>query len=126
MTGGSVGCWCGEKPLKTAWILDRRYAGSLSIQGSDAGGSAVVHFPGGVSDSETTFLVPHATDSSSAIPGGASVEELTNYSFHNGYVAYPSPGCFHLKATLGEASVDIVVNQERCPDCQLKLAPGKP
>src|SRR5262245_21424833 len=116
MTGGSLGCWCGQRPLKTVWILDRRYAGTLSIRGVSTEGDVVVYFPGEVSNVETTFLVPNATEGSSAEPGGASAELLAKYAFHNGYVSYPSPGCFHLTATLGIKTVDIVVSQKRCHD----------
>jgi hypothetical protein len=122
MTGGSLGCWCGERPLKTAWILDRTHVGPLTVRGQSLSDGALVTFPGQADDRNLVFQVPNATSQSSAIPGGATVDELDRYAFHNGYVAYPHPGCFRLAASLGDQVVNLVVAQTRCPDCTVEPA----
>jgi hypothetical protein len=116
------GCWCGEHPLKTAWIVDRAYAGTLEVHGAGLDVGATVHFPSVRDDHDESFVVndAHVTG---VIPGGIEPDEEAHYAFHMGYVSYPQPGCYRLVASLGDRVVDIVIDQPRCPDCTLPTKP---
>ena len=120
MTAGDPGCWCGDRPLKTAWIVDRRNAGSLTVRGESIDDHVAVGFAHGTS----TFEVPDA-DRSTAVPGGADASELEQYAFHVGYVSYPRPGCYELTASFGGRQVRIVTEQARCADCSATAGPAR-
>jgi len=122
MTPG--GCWCGERPLKTAWAVDRRYPGALEIQGADLRTGAAVHFPGFDDDRATSFVVRDVSQSN-AIPGGIDADEFAAYTFHNGYVSYPRPGCYQFVARLAGEVVRITIYQPLCPQCALEVPPPR-
>jgi len=119
MTPG--GCWCGERPLKTAWVVDRRYSGALEIRGADLRTGAAVHFP--LDDDRATSFVVRDVSQSNAIPGGINADEFAAYAFHNGYVSYPGPGCYEFVARLAGEVVRIIVDQPLCPQCALEVPP---
>jgi hypothetical protein len=120
MTGGR--CWCGERPQKTVWIIDRSYPGTLVVYGEALGANAAVYFPSARNDHDRSFVVNDASQTS-MVPGGIEPDEEERYAFHPSYVSYSQAGCYRLVATLSGRVVDIVVNQPRCPDCTLATAP---
>ena len=120
------GCWCGERAVKSAWIVDRAHPGTLEVRGTGLEIGATVHFPSVGDDHAASFVVEDAHVTGAA-PGGIQPDEAARYAFHMGYVSYPQPGCYRLVASLGDRVVEIVVDQRRCPDCALPTkVPSRP
>lgn len=113
MVDGSFGCWHDGRPVKTLWIVDRGYAGSLEVRGERVTGGAVVTFQREGSVPSSQLIIPNASQPS-VIPGGASSSQQARYAFHSSYALYPHPGCWRLTTSLGGSAVDIVVQQVLC------------
>lgn len=120
MTRGGDECWCGERAIKTAWIVDRRHAGALEVTGASLDGGVAVRFPLDSANVHSSFRISDA-GRSTAPPGDAPSFELEQYAFHVGYVSYPRPGCYRLSASVGRSQVEIVVDQPECVDCSIDL-----
>ena len=112
MVDGGFGCWYDDGPVKTLWIVDRRYAGSLEVRGESVIGESAVTFERG--EAITAHLIVPNARQTSVIPGGASPSEHARYVFHPSYAFYPRPGCWRLTTSLGGNAVDIVVQQVLC------------
>jgi len=112
MVDGSFGCWHDGQPVKTLWIVDRRYAGSLEVRGEEVSGAGVVNFQS-EEVASSRLLIANASRTG-VIPGGASAAEQAGYAFHSSSVLYPHPGCWRLTASLGGRATEIVVRQVLC------------
>jgi hypothetical protein len=106
---GGGGVWQGPgMPIKSVWILDRRVAGALRVNGRNLQTNESLTFREGMEGAITSSLVIEAPLAHSMIPGGASAEVMRKFAFVSSYVFYPSPGCWELTAQLGNEQQKFV------------------
>lgn len=108
---GDFGNWRGPDAWgKSAWVLSRKGAGSLQVQGRRLDAPVVVSFRPNMDEPPSDVLrIPDPWGRRwSMIPGGPSAQVIKDYAFIGSMVMYPSPGCWELTATLGDEEVRIV------------------
>jgi hypothetical protein len=108
---GAFGRWAGPEVLvKSVWVLSREVAGDFTVEGRRLDGEGVMQFQDELTDSPAPRLVIPKARERSVEPGGATPQVLDRYAFVMMYLIYPSPGCWELKARLGEIERRIVVD----------------
>ncbi|MFQ5737930.1 MAG: hypothetical protein ACE5JX_02875 [Acidobacteriota bacterium] len=109
---GSFGRWIGaDTRVKSIWVLSRRVAGGLVVQGRRLDGPGRMRFQAGMNASPAEQAVVPDSRNRSVIPGGATSEHMERYEFVMMYLIYPSPGCWEIRARLGDHETSIVVRQ---------------
>lgn len=113
IVGVSGGEWVSTDMLvKSAWVFAGGHqSGPFRVRGRRLDGDEILRFQVGMDGerSEEGFI-PDVSRRSVG-PGGASRKVMDNYTFVLMYLIFPSPGCWELTASFGDAEHRIVVEQ---------------
>jgi hypothetical protein len=107
---GTAGRWQSHG-VKTLWVLSRTTQ-TVRIEGRRLDGSDILKFRRGQNEAFTDALVIDNPASASVIPGGATSEIMSAYSFIPSNVLYPSPGCWGITIRIDDEEVHIVTEMK--------------
>ena len=113
----AFGPWSSpDAPQNLYWVVQRDHSGDLVVTGHRIEGPGRARFKAGVEAPVSDQLVIPNAQSHAMIPGGATSEVLSRYSFRGGYAFFSVPGCWELAATLGEVERRFVVGLSQAED----------
>ena len=109
LVDGSGGAWQGaETRVKSLWVVARETEGRLRVQGRRLDAPGVMRFVTSADSDGSDTLIVADPAARSVVPAGAAPEVMQQYAFVPIYLRYPSPGCWELRAQLGDETVRIV------------------
>jgi hypothetical protein len=109
---GSSRRWSGpDQVVKTLWVISKKAAGDLRIEGRRLDGDGVARFQdGGVTGTpKTTLEIPEPEWRRRAWPGNATADVRRDFAFVPDYVIYPGPGCWEFTARIGSVESRVTI-----------------